>query len=143
MKMDVLITELCTEIDQLRDQIQELTERNVYWREKYINALKYNTKTDKPTVKVDLVDPELNKVMTDFYRKMNNNMENLIAALQIFLRYTNVPEPPKPFYIEDGYMIMYDISPDEVTDTDKQTLAELGFYIDKVENCFYSYRYSD
>ena len=66
MKTDVLITELCTEIDQLRAEIQELTERNVYWREKYINALKYNTKTDKPTVKVDLVDPELNKFMTDF-----------------------------------------------------------------------------
>jgi len=70
-------------------------------------------------------------------------MENLIAALQIFLRYTNIPPPPKPFYIRDGFMVIYDISPDEVTDTDKQTLAELGFYIDKVENCFYSYRYSD
>jgi hypothetical protein len=69
MKIDVLITELCTEIDQLRAEIQELTDRNVYWREKYINALKYNTKTDKPTVKVDLVDPELNKFMTDFYCK--------------------------------------------------------------------------
>ena len=69
MKIDVLITELCTEIDQLRAEIQELTERNVFWREKYINALKYNTKTDKPTVKVDLVDPELNKFMTDFYCK--------------------------------------------------------------------------
>ena len=69
MKFDMLITELCTEIDQLRAEIQELTDRNVYWREKYINSLKYNTKTDKPTVKVDLVDPELNKVMTDFYCK--------------------------------------------------------------------------
>jgi len=70
MKTVVLITELCTEIDQLRAEIQELTDRNVYWREKYINALKYNTKTDKPTVKVDLVDPELNNFfMTDFYCK--------------------------------------------------------------------------
>ncbi len=67
--MDVLIIELCTEIDQLRAEIRELTERNVYWQEKYINALKHNTKTDKPTVKVDLVDPELNKFMTDFYCK--------------------------------------------------------------------------
>ena len=67
MKIDVLISELCAEIDQLKDEIQELTERNVYWREKYINA-KYKTKT-KPTVAVDLVDPKLNKFMTDFYCK--------------------------------------------------------------------------
>jgi hypothetical protein len=70
-------------------------------------------------------------------------MENLIDALQIFLRYTNIPKPPRPFYMDDGYMVVYDISPDEVTDEDKQTLEELGFYIDKVENCFYSYKYID
>jgi len=67
-------------------------------------------------------------------------MENLIAALQIFLRYNNIP---KPFYIHDGFMFIYDISPDEVTDADKQTLEELGFYIDKFENCFKSYKYFD
>jgi hypothetical protein len=67
-------------------------------------------------------------------------MEKLIAALQIFLRYTNIPWPPKPSYIR---MVIYDISPDEVTDEDKQTLEELGFFVDKFENCFQSYKYLD
>jgi hypothetical protein len=67
-------------------------------------------------------------------------MENLIAALQIFLRYTNVP---KPFYIYDGYMVINGISPDEVTDEDKQTLEELGFFVNEYENCFKSYIYFD
>jgi hypothetical protein len=135
MKVDMLITELCTEIDQLKDEMQEIIESNVYWREKYNNALKYNTKTDKPTVKIDLVEPELNKFMTDFYCKMNNNMENLIAALQIFLRYKNVPNP---IFIYDRVMVINNISPKEVSDEDKQTLKELGFYVDLNRNCFKS-----
>jgi hypothetical protein len=69
MRIDMLITELCTEIDQLRAEVEKQTRRNGLWKKKYIKLyLATKTKT-KPTVKVDLVDPELNKFMTDFYCK--------------------------------------------------------------------------
>ena len=67
MKVDMLITELCDEIDQLKAEVEKQTRRNILWKKKYIKLyLATKTKTDKPTVKVDLVDPELNKFMTDF-----------------------------------------------------------------------------
>ena len=62
-------------------------------------------------------------------------MENLIAALQIFLRYKNVPNP---IFIYHCVMVINNISPKEVSDADKQTLKELGFYVDESRDCFKS-----
>lgn len=64
-------------------------------------------------------------------------MENLIKALQIFLKYGN---PDYPTHCEHD--VMYVSIPYKlVSEEDKNTLDKLGFFADE-NGCFKSYRYS-
>jgi len=53
-------------------------------------------------------------------------MEDLIKALQIFLKYGN---PNNPFHCEHDYLYV-DISVDLVSEEDLKALDELGFFPD-------------
>jgi len=65
-------------------------------------------------------------------------MEDLIAALQIFLKYGN---PRNPTHCEHDEMRIMGIAPEDVSKEDKDKLYELGFFVDESEDCFKSYRY--
>lgn len=66
-------------------------------------------------------------------------MENLIKALQIFLKYGN---PGCPTHCEHDVLIICGIDPKQVTDEDKAELEKLGFLLgEEVEGHFYSFRY--
>jgi hypothetical protein len=52
-------------------------------------------------------------------------MENLIKALQIFLKYGN---PNYPTHCEHDVMYICDIDPQDVSEEDKKTLDELGCF---------------
>jgi len=65
-------------------------------------------------------------------------MEDLIKALQIFLKYGN---PSAPTHCEHDIMYICGIDHNTVTDEDKAKLDELGFYFNEYENCFTSYRF--
>lgn len=64
-------------------------------------------------------------------------MEDLIKALQIFLKYGN-----KKYPTSCEYDILYvDVDPSIVSDKDKKTLDELGFFVDDENDCFASFKY--
>lgn len=63
-------------------------------------------------------------------------MENLIKALQIFLKYGN---PENPTHCEHDMLYICGIDPDEVSEEDKDELDKLGFFID--DDQFMSYKY--
>lgn len=64
-------------------------------------------------------------------------MEDLIKALRIFLKYRN-----KKFPTSCGHDILYvDVNPSIVSDKDKKTLYELGFFVDDENDCFASFKY--
>lgn len=64
-------------------------------------------------------------------------MEDLIKALQIFLKYGN-----KKYPTSCEHDILYvDVDPNIVSDKDKNTLDELGFFVDDENDCFYSFKY--
>ena len=64
-------------------------------------------------------------------------MEDLIKALQIFLKYENKMHPT---YCEHDVLYV-DIDPSVVSDEDKKTLDELGFFVDEENDCFASFKY--
>ena len=64
-------------------------------------------------------------------------MENLIKALQIFLKYDNSDYPT---YCINDYFIVH-INPNRVSELDKIELEKLGFEVDEDFNAFGSYRY--
>lgn len=64
-------------------------------------------------------------------------MEDLIKALQIFLKYENKEYPT---HCEHDELIVY-IKPSKVSNDDIQTLEELGFYTNIDEGYFYSFKY--
>ena len=66
-------------------------------------------------------------------------MEDLIKALQIFLKYDN---PDYPFHCEHDYLYV-DIDSEKVSEEDKAELDELGFFIDEEYSGFGfgSYKY--
>lgn len=66
-----------------------------------------------------------------------NNMENLIKALQIFLKYGN---PNYPSHCEHD-VFSININPELVSNKDKEELEELGFFVNDEEECFESFRY--
>jgi hypothetical protein len=51
-------------------------------------------------------------------------MENLIEALQIFLKYRN---DPRPTVCVHDYLIIHSIEEDDISEEDKIRLEELGF----------------
>ena len=65
-------------------------------------------------------------------------MEDLIEALQIFLKYGNLHYPT-----EVGYQELYirGIEPDAVSVEDTARLSELGFFVREGDKCFESYRF--
>ncbi|MFS3057759.1 hypothetical protein [Phocaeicola vulgatus] len=64
-------------------------------------------------------------------------MEDLIKALQIFLKYGNKNYPT--FCEHD--ILYVDVDPSVVSDEDKKVLDELGFFVDDENDCFASFKY--
>ena len=64
-------------------------------------------------------------------------MEDLIKALQIFLKYGNKKYPTSC----EHDMLYVDVDPSIVSDKDKKTLDELGFFFDDENDCFASFKY--
>jgi hypothetical protein len=65
-------------------------------------------------------------------------MEQLILALQIFLKYGN---PSRPTNCDHDELTICGISPDDVSEEDKKKLAEFGFFVSESDNCFKSFKY--
>lgn len=65
-------------------------------------------------------------------------MEDLIKALQIFLKYGN---PKYPTNCEHDQLTITEIEPSKVSDEDKAELEKLGFECDEEEGYFYSFRF--
>lgn len=67
-------------------------------------------------------------------------MEDLIKALQIFLKYGN---PYSPTHCEHDVMYISDIDPEDVSPEDIKELDDLGFFVadEGWGNCFMSYRF--
>lgn len=66
-------------------------------------------------------------------------MEDLIKALQIFLKYGNHRSPTMCNH--DEFCIAH-INPNTVSEEDKNELKHLGFFIDKDAERFFSFRYA-
>ena len=64
-------------------------------------------------------------------------MDELIEALNIFLRYANLRNPT---HCEHDELWIAGIDPGEISDEDKATLDELGFFIND-EGAFMSFRF--
>jgi hypothetical protein len=64
-------------------------------------------------------------------------VEDLIKALQIFLKYGN---PTYPTHCEHDVLTIVGIEPAKVSDEDKATLKELGFFVGE-DDCFQSFKY--
>jgi len=64
-------------------------------------------------------------------------MEDLIKALQIFLKYGN---PQWPTHCEHDVLTV-DIKPELVSGEDIALLDGLGFFVDEEDNDFKSYRF--
>jgi hypothetical protein len=71
-------------------------------------------------------------------KRLNEHMENLIKALQIFLKYGN---PSNPTHCEHDVLYICNIDPALVSYEDKKKLDTLGFFVDSTDKCFKSYRY--
>lgn len=65
-------------------------------------------------------------------------MEDLIKALQIFLKYGN---PEYPTHCWRNQLSIVGIDTNIVTDEDKDELKRLGFETDEDERYFYSFRF--
>lgn len=65
-------------------------------------------------------------------------MEDLVKALQIFLKYGN---PKYPTHCMHDELSIMEIDPDKVSDLDKADLEQLGFIVDEDNECFMSFRF--
>jgi hypothetical protein len=65
-------------------------------------------------------------------------MEDLIKALQIFLKYGN---PAYPTNCSHDELRIMGIDPDAVSQEDKDALDALGFFVSESGGCFMSFRY--
>ena len=65
-------------------------------------------------------------------------MENLIKALQIFLKYGN---PKYPTHCEHDQLSIMEITKEMVSDEDIEELDKLGFFWSESEECFISFKY--
>ena len=66
------------------------------------------------------------------------NVDKLIEALKIFLKYGN---PTYPTHCEHDVLYIMEIEEGAVSDEDKAKLDTLGFFWSEGEECFMSYRY--
>lgn len=64
-------------------------------------------------------------------------MDDLIKALQIFLKYGNPRHPTNCIHAE---LIVF-IDPSLVSDEDKKALDELGFFVNESDERFGSFRF--
>lgn len=65
-------------------------------------------------------------------------MENLIRALQIFLKYGN---PPYPTHCEHDVLCIVGIDQDDVSQEDHAELDKLGFFVSEEYDCYISFRF--
>ena len=65
-------------------------------------------------------------------------MEDLIKALQIFLKYKNEQWPT---HCEHDVLTIVGVEPEEVSDEDKADLDKLGFFVSDEEEYFQSFRF--
>ena len=65
-------------------------------------------------------------------------MEQLIEALNIFLKYGN---PEYPTWCEHDALHICDIDDEKVSEEDKKELEKLGFFVDEQEGGFISYKF--
>jgi hypothetical protein len=65
-------------------------------------------------------------------------MKDLIEALSIFLKYGN---PDYPTHCEHDVLWICGIEPSQVSEADKVRLELLGFFVDKSDDCFKSYKF--
>lgn len=65
-------------------------------------------------------------------------MEQLIKALQIFLKYKNSGWPT---HCEHDVLMIADITEEEISEEDKAELDELGFFWSDEYTCWVSYKY--
>lgn len=65
------------------------------------------------------------------------SLSKLIEALNIFLKYQDMPSPT--YCSHDKLTVCID--PAIVSEEDKKQLEELGFFSDESEDCFYSFKY--
>ena len=68
-------------------------------------------------------------------------MEDLIKALQIFMKYLKNNNANSPTNCVHDTLYIMDVDPEKVTEEDKVTLEELGFEVDEDEGVFYSFRF--
>lgn len=64
-------------------------------------------------------------------------MDDLIKALQIFLKYGNPRSPTNC----DHDMLRVMVDPVKVSEEDQDALVDLGFHSDYRDSCFYSIRF--
>lgn len=65
-------------------------------------------------------------------------MENLIKALQIFLKYRNEKWPT---HCEHDIMLISSVTEEEVSEEDQSQLKDLGFHWNSEYDCWASYHY--
>lgn len=65
-------------------------------------------------------------------------MEDLIKALQIFLKYNNAKWPT---HCEHDVLMIMGVEKDEVSNEDTEELKSLGFSWNEEYDCFASYRF--
>jgi hypothetical protein len=65
-------------------------------------------------------------------------MEQLIEALQIFLKYKNSKYPT---HCEHDVLYIMEVSKEDVSPEDVRKLKKLGFFWSKDEDCFMSFHY--
>ncbi len=65
-------------------------------------------------------------------------MDKLIQALQIFLKYGNTEWPT---HCEHDVLLIMGYEQDEISEEDKITLRDLGFFWSNEYDCFASYKY--
>jgi uncharacterized protein CbrC (UPF0167 family) len=67
-----------------------------------------------------------------------NKMEDLIKALQIFLKYRNEKWPT---HCEHDIMMISKVHQDEVSEEDDLELEKLGFFWNDEYDCYASFKY--
>ena len=65
-------------------------------------------------------------------------MEDLIKALQIFLKYGN---PYNPTHCVHDILLIHGINVEDVTEEDKAALEQFDFFVSSEYDCFGSFRF--
>lgn len=83
---------------------------------------------------------ELDDLVVEAYEE-ENEMEDLIKALQILMKYCD-PTEYAPTHCEHDILMIVCVDVDDVSEEDIAALDDLGFHIDdQYDRCFASYRF--